>query len=194
VLSGRHVRLEPLTASHLEPLLQAGSDATIWRWMPRPYFADPQLGAAWIDEALAEMDAGRALVFATCALSETGARPRPVGSTRFFDLRPEHRSLEIGWTWIGTPWQRTALNTEAKLLMLDHAFEELGALRVQFKTDSRNQRSRAAMERIGCQFEGVLRNHMLLPDGGQRHSAFYSVIASDWPRTKAGIQELLARG
>ena len=214
VLTGRHVRLVPLTRGHLEPLLAAGTDPELWRWMPRPYFADRALASAWVDAALAEMDAGRAVVFATCAprgeeahdagdVGDAGnadgergtgdAAWQPVGSTRFFDIQPEHRALEIGWTWIGTPWQRSAVNTEAKLLMLTHAFEALGALRVQLKTDSRNARSRAAMERIGCQFEGVLRNHMLLPDGSHRHSAFYSVIADDWPQCKAHMEGLLAR-
>lgn len=193
VLAGRHVRLEPLTRAHLVPLRDVGNDPRIFRWMPRAYFCDDALAAAWIDEAVAETHAGRAVAFVTCALDADGATSRPVGSTRYFDLRPEHRALEIGWTWIAAPWQRTAVNTEAKLLMLTQAFEGWGALRVQLKTDSRNEASRRAMERLGCRFEGILRNHMLLPDGSHRHSAFYSIVADEWPAVRAHIEDLLAR-
>jgi RimJ/RimL family protein N-acetyltransferase len=189
VLEGRHVRLEPLTRDHLEPLLAVGDDPAIWSWMPRAFFCDRALATDWVDEAIAEMEAGRAVVFATCHRSED----RPVGCTRFFDIQRPQRSLEIGWTWIATPWQRTPVNTEAKLLMLGHAFEDLGALRVQLKTNSGNERSRRAMERIGATFEGVARNHMLLPSGDHRHSAFYSVINDEWPQVKALIEGLLAR-
>jgi RimJ/RimL family protein N-acetyltransferase len=189
VLEGRHVRLEPLTREHLDPLLAVGDDPAIWRWMPHDYFCDRDLARAWIEEAVTEMEAGRAVVFATCHRDDG-----PVGCTRFFDIARPHRSLEIGWTWIAPPWQRSPVNTEAKLLMLGHAFDDLGALRVQLKTDSRNDKSRRAMERVGCRFEGVARNHMLLPDGSHRHSAFYSVIADEWPQVKAGLQARLTQG
>jgi len=192
VLEGQHVRLEPLGPQHIDELLDAGADREVFRWMPTVDFTSRASAAAWLDAAVAEGEAGRAVAFATCALQPDGTA-RAVGSTRFFDFIPPNRGLEIGWTWIGRPWQRTALNTEAKRLMLGHAFEAWGALRVQLKTDSRNAKSRAAMERIGCGFEGVLRNHVLLPDGSMRHSAFYSVIAEEWPAVRERLDGFLGR-
>jgi RimJ/RimL family protein N-acetyltransferase len=189
VLTGRHAELQPLGQKHLDDLLDAVSDAELWRWMPRQYFLDRGLAREWIDTAVTEQADGRAVPFAI--IDRTSGRA--VGSTRLFDFHREHRGLEIGWTWIGTAHQRTALNTECKRLLFGHAFDDLDALRVQLKTDSRNKRSRAAMERVGASFEGVLRNHVLLPSGDMRHSAYYSVIAEDWPAIRQRLDELLDR-
>jgi RimJ/RimL family protein N-acetyltransferase len=142
----------------------------------------------WLDTALANAAAGSELPFATIDL----ASGRAIGSSRFLSIVPEHRRLEIGWTWVGRAFQRTGANREATLLQLTHAFEDLGANRVEFKTDSRNEASRAALLGIGATFEGIFRNHMVMPDGPLRHSAWYSVIAEEWPavrsRLEAGIR------
>jgi len=186
-LSGRHVVLEPLSISHLGDLLEAGVDPDIWRWMPQAYFTDQALARQWIEDALSEQTSGRSLPFAIIDRPSGQA----VGSTRLFDFRLEHKALEIGWTWIGASYQRTAINTECKRLLLGLAFDELLALRVQFKTDSRNTRSRAAIERVGAQFEGVLRNHVLLPSGDHRHSAFFSILDHEWPLVRQQLDDLL---
>ena len=120
------------------------------------------------------------------------ATGRPIGSTRFLSIVPEHRRLEIGWTWLGRAWQRTGANREAKLLLLGHAFDQLGANRVEFKTDSRNEPSRTALLGIGATFEGIFRNHMVMPDGPLRHSAYYSVISDEWPAVRARLEASLA--
>ena len=133
--------------------------------------------------------AGTELPFATVDL----ASGRAIGSTRFMSIVPEHRRLEIGWTWVGTAYQRTGANREAKLLQLSHAFETLGAERVEFKTHARNVQSRTALLGIGATFEGVLRHHTIMPDGSNRDSAFYGVIAPEWPTVKARLEGLLAR-
>jgi RimJ/RimL family protein N-acetyltransferase len=121
------------------------------------------------------------------------ASGRAVGSTRYIDIRRAHRGLEIGWTWIGREWQRTAVNSECKRLLLEHAFEVLGALRVQLKTDARNTRSQRAIERLGAKREGVLRAHMVLADGFVRDSVMYSVIAAEWPSVKQGLERCADR-
>ena len=118
---------------------------------------------------------------------------RAIGSTRFMSIVPEHRRLEIGWTWVAPAWQRTGANREAKLLMLGHAFDTLGCRRVEFKTDSLNEPSRTALLGIGARFEGIFRNHMVMPDGRMRHSAYYSVIDDEWPAVRAGLERSLAR-
>ena len=187
VLASRHAVLQPLNLTHLDELLESGADPDLWRWMPRPYFLDKSLARQWIEDAIAAQSAKQALPFAIIDPSSG----RAVGSTRLFDFRPDHKGLEIGWTWIGTPFQRTAINTGCKRLLLGFAFEQLGALRVQLKTDSRNARSRAAIERMGASFEGVLRNHMLLPSGDLRHSAFFSVLASEWPQIRQRLDSFL---
>ncbi|MFT7465202.1 MAG: RimJ/RimL family protein N-acetyltransferase [Pseudohongiellaceae bacterium] len=188
VLQGVHATLQPLTLAHLDDLLLAGGDEDIWRWMPQAYFLDRPLALEWIEAALAEAAEGQAVPFAMI----DNASGRAVGSTRLFDFRREHRALEIGWTWIGTAHQRTAINTECKRLLLGYAFEQMGALRVQLKTDSRNVRSRTAIQRIGGQYEGTLRNHVLLPSGDHRHSAFFGITADEWPDVRQRLDELLA--
>jgi RimJ/RimL family protein N-acetyltransferase len=142
---------------------------------------------AWVRELLSRQALGTDLPFAVVHL-ESG---RAIGSTRYLDIQRQHRGLEIGGTWYGLAYQRTAVNTECKYLLLKHAFEGLGCIRVQLKTDLRNERSQRAIERIGAVREGVLRNHMLLPDGHFRHSVFYSIIASEWPAVKARLEEKL---
>jgi RimJ/RimL family protein N-acetyltransferase len=188
VLEGRHVRLEPLTRDHHPALCAVGLDPEIWRWYPAPILTPAAMASA-IELALAEQAAGTSLPFATVERSSG----RVVGATRYLNIVPPHRRLEIGWTWIAPPWQRTAINTEAKSLMLRHAFEVLGCLRVEFKTDSLNARSRAAILRIGATEEGTFRNHVLCADGRRRHSVYYSIIEEEWPKVKAGLEAKLVR-
>lgn len=182
-LEGSRVRLEPLRADHLADLARVAFDPSIWRWtIARPI--DETGLAAWLDTALANASTGIERPFATIDL----ASGRAVGSTRFLNIVPEHKRLEIGWTWVGAAFQRTGINREAKLLQLTHAFETLGANRVEFKTHSQNERSRAALAGIGATFEGIFRNHMIMPDGTLRHSAYFSVIADEWPEVKARLR------
>lgn len=188
VLTGRRVRLEPLRAEHLADLERVAFDLPIWQWT----IMGPQDAAGlrrWVDTALANQDAGTERPFATIDL----ASGRAVGSSRYMTIVPEHKRLEIGWTWIGTAFQRTGANREAKLLQLTHAFETLGANRVEFKTHARNERSRTALAGIGATFEGVFRHHTIQPDGSLRDSAYFSVIAREWPAVKAALAARLER-
>lgn len=186
VLEGTVVRLEPLSQDHAQDLYNRGCEKAGWAYMPRGCFVDLADTRQWVEEALA---ATGQLPF---AIVET-ARDRVVGSTRFLNIRPEHRSLEIGWTWLGQEWQRTAVNTEAKLLLLSHAFERLGCVRVEFKTDARNERSQQALERIGATREGVMRNHMIVQGNYVRDSVYFSIIDSDWLSVKERLQRLKDR-
>ena len=187
-LTGRLVRLEPLTLDHVPGLAEVGLDPEIWRWtLARPTTeADIQ---AWAASTIRARDEGTELPFATL----DGATGQPIGSSRYMNIVLEHRRLEIGWTWVAPAWQRSGANREAKLLMLEHAFERLGCRRVEFKTDSNNEKSRQALLGIGARFEGVFRNHMVTPGGGTRHSAWYSVINEEWPEVRAGLEAMLAR-
>jgi RimJ/RimL family protein N-acetyltransferase len=173
-LEGRLVTLEPLGAEHVDGLRAAAADPEVWRWLSTG-FDD------WLSDALAQTDD------AVFAILRAGV---PVGSTRYLSIAPEHRRLEIGWTWLAREVWGTGVNVEAKLLLLAHAFERLGAVRVEFKTDARNERSRTALAALPAQFEGVFRAHMLVRGGERRDSAYYSVIAEEWPEVKA---RLLAR-
>ncbi len=188
ILGGSRVRLEPLRAEHLPDLGAVAFDPDLWRWT----IARPQDAAGlecWLEAALANAEAGTEQPFATIDL----ASGRAIGSSRFMSIVPEHRRLEIGWTWVGMAFQRTGANREAKLLQLTHAFEVLGANRVEFKTHAGNERSRAALAGIGATFEGIFRSHMIMPDGSIRDSAWFSVIADEWPAVKDGLMATLAR-
>ncbi len=189
ILEGSLVRLEPLQPGHLDDLLVIAFDTALWQWT----IARPQNETGlrtWFDAALANADAGTEQPFATI---DQGSG-RAIGSSRFLSIVPEHRRLEIGWTWVATAFQRSGANREAKLLQLTYAFETLGANRVEFKTHARNERSRTALTGIGATFEGVFRSHMIMPDGTLRDSAYFSVIAAEWPVVKAGLLEKLAAG
>lgn len=184
-LEGKHVRLEPLAAHHAPGLFAAGQTVEDWAYMPRACFRSEADCREWVGEALATPDQ---LPF---AIVERQAN-RPIGSSRYLTIRPAHRGLEIGWTWLGRAYQLTPVNTEAKLLLLAHAFETLGAIRVEFKTDERNTRSQAALKRIGARCEGVLRQHMVVQDGHLRNSVYFSILDTEWPLVKAGLEEKLA--
>ena len=185
-LEGDLVRLEPLAVAHLQGLADVGLDPAIWRYLPiRPTSIDDL--RVWLEAGLRNAAGGSELPFATVD-RETGA---PIGSTRFMAIVPEHRRLEIGWTWLGNRFQGTGANTEAKRLMLEHAFETLGANRVELKTDADNGRSRAALLGIGAAFEGIARNHMIVP-GRIRHSAWYSVTLEDWPAVNGRLRLAIA--
>lgn len=187
-LEGRFVRLEPLTLAHHAPLCEVGLDEGLWRWTVTQIHT-PQDMRAYIAEALEMQAAGSALPFATIEKSSG----RAVGSTRFGSIDRADRRVEIGWTWVGRAWQRTAVNTEAKYLMLQHAFETLACIRVELKTDSLNEASRRAILRIGAKEEGILRNHMITSSGRIRHTVYYSIIDSEWPAVKAHLEAKLAR-
>ena len=188
VLEGSRVRLEPLAPEHFEDLRLVALDQPLWQWtIMRPQ--DEAGLRSWFETALANAETGVERPFATV----DRATGRAIGSSRFLSIVPEHRRLEIGWTWVATAYQRTGANREAKLLQLTHAFEALGANRVEFKTHSRNERSRTALAGIGATFEGVFRSHMVMPDGSIRDSAYFSVIAAEWPAVKASLEVSLAR-
>jgi RimJ/RimL family protein N-acetyltransferase len=177
VLQGRIVRLEPLSRDHEEGLWLASRDPQTWRWLSVVQPQTRDAWSAWMDQALAAAEAGSEIPFATISQ----ASGDPIGSTRFLALRPEHRSLEIGWTWLHPSVWGTGVNVEAKLLMLRHAFEVWRCRRVELKTDARNERSRGAMEAMGATFEGIHRKHMLVRGGENRDSAWYSITDDEWP-------------
>lgn len=177
-LEGVHVRLEPLASRHASDLLLAGGGDETWLYMPIPALKTIEDALAMIREAEAEARAGTEVPF---AIVERGSG-RAVGSTRFLDLQRPHRALEIGWTWIGPAWRRTAINTECKELLLRHAFEDLGAHRVTLKTDARNVRSQRAIERLGAVREGVLRRHRVCWDGSVRDTVYFGITDEEWKR------------
>lgn len=180
-LEGRLVRLEPLGRRHAAGLWEASRDPRTWRWLPIPQPSTrPELDA-WVEDALRTAATGAEIPFATIRTE------RVVGSTRFLALRPEHASVEIGWTWLDPSAWGAGVNVEAKLLMLRHAFEAWGCRRVELKTDARNERSRGAMEAMGATFEGTHRKHMLVRGGENRDSAWYSVTDDEWPTVELGL-------
>lgn len=187
-LEGEIVRLEPLAPAHAGELREASRDPRVWRWLPIVQPQTSEEWQAWLGAALDRTEAGLELAFATI-LRSTG---RAVGSTRYLALRPEHRSLEIGWTWLTPSAWGTGANTEAKLLQLQHAFEVLGCRRVEFKTDALNERARPALAALPAVFEGIHRKHMLVRGGESRDSAWFSVIDDDWPAVRDALRARLA--
>jgi RimJ/RimL family protein N-acetyltransferase len=185
-LAGRHVILEPIAPAHGEDLRAAVAIDDLWR-ITVSTLPSPATMTAYIERLLNDRQAGVSLAFAI----RDRASGKAVGSTRYMALRPADRGLEIGGTWLGVPWQRTAINTEAKFLLLQHAFETLGCLRVEFKTDVLNERSRRAILRLGATQEGVFRRHMIMPDGRVRDSVYFSIVDRDWPAVKTRLQEKL---
>lgn len=183
MLEGRYVRLEPLSLDHVGSLWAAAQDDDVWRWLSvlRPVTVQDMRGV--MEAALAEQSRGERLPWAIV----DRATGQAVGSTSYLDVVPAHRRLEIGWTWVGRPWWRTPINTAAKMLLLAHAFDDLGAHRVAFQTDVGNLRSQAAIERIGGVREGVLRAHRIRPDGSRRDSMFFSVLSSEWPAVRTRL-------
>jgi RimJ/RimL family protein N-acetyltransferase len=186
-LEGRHVRLEPLALAHVAALCEVGLDPALWEWtISQVHSADDM--RRYVQAALAERDAGASIPFAQVERA-TG---RVVGSTRLGNLAREHGRVEIGWTWLGRAWQRTALNTEAKLLLLAHAFETMGLRRVELKTDALNTRSRSAIRRLGAVEEGVLRQHMVTERGRVRDTVYYGILRDEWPAVRRALEQRLA--
>jgi N-acetyltransferase len=187
-LEGKHVRLEPLSLDHLDPLTAVGLDPELWKFTTVNIRNRDEM-RAYIEEALQLSAAGSVIAFATREKKSNTI----VGSTRLADIQTHHRTMEIGWTWIARSHQRTAVNTEAKYLMLRHAFEQMDARRVMLKTDETNLKSRAAITRIGAKQEGILRNHMLVWGGRNRNSVIFSIIAEEWPEVKRNLEAKLAQ-
>lgn len=186
-LEGVLVRLEPLGERHLADLTAVAADRSIWRWMPEED-STPEAMRGWLDRALEATASGSQSAFATIER----ASGRAVGSTRYLAIEPLHRRLEIGWTWLAATARGRGLNDEAKLLQLRHAFETLGSRRVEFKTDSRNERSRGALAGIGATFEGIHRKHMLNHGVDSRDSAWYSIVDDEWPAVRVRLEARLA--
>lgn len=188
-LIGKYVRLEPMSLAHVEALAEIGVGREFWDFMVYGKMENADDMRGWVTDILGRAAKGTDLPFVAIHL----ASGRVAGATRYLNIMPNDRGLEVGGTWYGIDFQRTAVNTECKYLLFKHAFETLGAIRVQLKTDSRNERSQRAIERIGAVKEGVLRNHMILPDGIIRHSAYYSILDSEWEGVKKRLEERLAK-
>lgn len=188
-LEGQVVRLEPLTADHLDAFCEVGRDPSIWMHNASPVRSREDM-ANYIEIALNAQQRGDQFPFAT-VLRDGGT---VIGSTRFAAISLPHRRMEIGWTWITPAWQRTAVNTEAKLLMLEWAFGVVGCNRVEWKTDALNERSRIAILRLGAKYEGLHRAHMQRHDGTLRDTVYYSVIRNEWPGVRDELQKRLKRG
>jgi len=189
ILTSKHVRLEPMTEAHIPALAEIGVGQDFWNFMLYGRMDSEEDMRAWVLDILSRAESGTDLPFVAIHL----ASGRVAGATRYLNIVPKDRGLEVGGTWYGLDFQRTSVNTECKYLLLRHAFETLGCIRVQLKTDLRNERSQRAIERIGAVNEGVLRNHMILPDGRYRHSVFYSILDTEWPAVKKRLEEMLAR-
>src|SRR5215472_3102215 len=183
VLEAQNVRLEPLSLAHFPRLAEIGLQRDIFRWFTEPVRTEAAM-RKFIVTALEEQEAGKSLPFATID-RQLGLA---VGSTRFMNIEPAHLRVEIGGTWTAPEWQRTPVNTEAKYLMMRHAFETWGCNRVELKTDSLNEQSRRAIARIGAKEEGIFRNHMVTASGRLRHSVYFSVIRKEWPQVKAALE------
>jgi N-acetyltransferase len=182
-LEGRIVTLEPLGAEHEEGLYRAAGDPEVWRWLPWDASTSADAFHVWLEDALARSSGEGEQAFAVLA----SALGEPLGSTRYLNIRPEHRVLEIGWTWLGRAAWNTGANAEAKLLLLGHAFERLECMRVEFKTDALNDRARRALEALPARFEGIARKHMLVRGGVVRDSAWYAITDDEWPDVRANL-------
>lgn len=187
-LTGVHVRLLPLSLDHLDGLCAVGLDEELWKWVPTRVL-DRQAMQAYLELALDEQRRGVSIPFTT-TLQDSG---QIVGCTRYANISAADGRLEIGWTWIGKPWQRSAVNTEAKYLMLRHAFEVLRCTRVELKTDGLNEKSRAAILRIGAKQDGILRRHTMTYSGRIRDTVYFSVLDDEWPTVKSGLEAKLSR-
>lgn len=188
-LHGRIVRLEPLGIKHVSELTTVGLDDRIWLYMLYGQMRSEADMRSWVESMLNLQDQGADLPFAVVLLA-TG---KAIGATRYLNISRQNRSVEIGGTWYGIEYQRTGVNTEAKYLLLQYAFETLNCVRVQIKTDALNRSSQRAIERLGAQREGVLRKHMVLPDGRIRDSVFYSILDTEWPRVKEYLEGLMRK-
>lgn len=189
ILTGKHVRLEPLSEAHVPHLTEIGVGRDFWRFM---VYGDINTEAdirGWVQEMLRRAKQGTDVPFAVFHL----ASGRVAGATRYMNITPKDRGLEIGGTWYGLEFQRTVVNTECKYLLMTYAFETLNVIRVQLKTDLLNERSQRAIERIGAKKEGILRNHMILPDGRIRDSVFYSILDTEWPDVKKNLEAMLEK-
>lgn len=190
VLEGNVVRLEPIAERHVNDLAKVGLEEDIWRYMRYGKMENIEQLTGWVRELLELQQQGTDLPFSVIYKASGAA----VGCTRYLNIDKLDRSLEIGGTWYGLDYQGTLVNTECKYLLMRHAFEVLGCVRVWFKTDSRNRRSQRAIERLGAKKEGVLRNHMILPDGYIRDSVVYSVLPDEWPLVKTKLEARLDAG
>jgi RimJ/RimL family protein N-acetyltransferase len=188
-ITGKHVRLEPMTEAHIPALTEIGAGQDFWDFMLYGCMDSEEDMRGWVMDILSRVKNGADLPFVAIHL----ASGRVAGATRYLNITPKDRGLEVGGTWYGLEFQRTAVNTECKYLLLTHAFESLKCIRVQLKTDLRNVRSQKAIERIGAVKEGVLRNHMILPDGRYRDSVFYSILDTEWPGVKTRLEEMLTK-
>jgi RimJ/RimL family protein N-acetyltransferase len=185
-LRGVHATIEPLAPEHIEPIRAAAADGALWRlWYTS--VPSPEATSTWLQRALDMRETQGAMPFAVRAVASGDI----VGSTRYFNVDATNRRLEIGHTWYARRAQRTAINTECKLLLLTHAFETLGCIAVEFRTHWFNHASRRAIERLGAKQDGVLRNHQLLADGSRRDTVVYSIIEGEWPAVRAHLKFLL---
>lgn len=189
ILQGKYVRLEPMTEAHAPALAELGVGQPFWDFMVYGRMETVDDMREWVQDILARAEKGTDVPFVAIH-SDSG---HVAGASRYMNIIPKDRGLEIGGTWYGPEYQRTVVNTECKYLLLQHAFEKLGCIRVQLKTDLRNERSQRAIERLGAVKEGVLRNHMILPDGYFRHSVYYSILDTEWPAVKERLEEMLSR-
>ncbi len=187
-LTGHYAQLEPMLPAHRGMLADVGLDEELWRWIPDPVHTREEM-FAYVDAALAQQASGVSLPF---TIFER-ASGKVIGSTRYANIERVHRRVEIGWTWVAPAWQRTPVNSECKYMLLRHAFETLGCIRVELKTDSLNEKSRKAIARIGAREEGIFRNHMITSTGRIRHSVYFSVVDSEWPTVKRALEEKLKR-
>ena len=188
ILEGKLARLDPMGMEHLDDLAAVGLDPSIWKWMPMRVETPDHL-QLWMEQALDQAAQGRAIPWVIRSLADN----RIVGSTRFMDIDARNCGLEIGGTWLAPAWRRTGINVEAKYLLLQHAFEGLGAIRVALKTHHENLQSQTAIAALGAKPEGVFRNHMIMPDGSYRQSVWYSITAEDWPEVKVRLEDRIAR-